>query len=671
MRVTLVQPPNGLHDRQELAPPLGLLTIAAALEEDGVDVALVDMNLRGMRNPAWLADGFYERAVRAIRDTRPDLVGFTSMALESHVGLELARRLKAEDPGVVTLLGGPHFGAIAREALEHYPWVDYVVAGEGEEATAALVRRLRGLSAAPLINVAQRTAGGVTLQRAFKTRESLASLPAPAYHLVDLNAYFTANPQRLLDYEHGRGCIFRCSFCYSPTLWGQGEQAKTIDRIVGELAQQHALGARHLFFVQDNFLNAPQSAKGLLHAIAEARLGLTWNGYGTLPQLTPEILDLLAKSGCQDIFVGVDAVSATAQQAFAKHFFKGWQQLEARLAPALERGVGVTCAFMLDVPGNSSAEAEATLTTALFARALGCGVRLNTLTIYNGTGTDLALADRPRAYNELKPRIMLDAPPLLYDNPFARERPELFPFHNTFHAPETYHGFITRAHLAYALFLRFPQTLVQYVLVDGGTLWGLIDHLASQIGDLTKIDPLYRYQVEWETFMRELPRLSPSCETRSALALERAQLGLSFGASLPPLPVRAEGRIWSLPAAPFTVVNLAYAPETIHGPRRLSEPDAAEQPYLLVREERRIAARPISAEQAASLRGVNAARRGGVPLEATPELLATLAQSGVVPIVPAGAGDPLALVATSGSTPAAVGMGNPVSPIGPSDPVAR
>src|SRR6266536_593966 len=130
MRLTLVQPLNGLHDHFELAPPLGLLSIAAAVEDDGVDVTLVDMNLRGMRNPAWLTGDFYPRAVAVMAATRPDVVGFTSMVLESHVCLELARRIKQADPDVVTVLGGPHFTAIAREALDLYPWIDYVITGE-------------------------------------------------------------------------------------------------------------------------------------------------------------------------------------------------------------------------------------------------------------------------------------------------------------------------------------------------------------------------------------------------------------------------------------------------------------------------------------------------------------------------------------------------------------
>ncbi len=521
MRLTLVQPPNGLYDHAELCPPLGLLTIATAVEEDGVDVSLVDFNLRGQRYPGFLLDRFYENATRAIAATEPDVVGFTSMVVESHVSLELARRIKATDPGVVTVLGGPHFTAIARETLELYPWVDYVVTGEGEAATRSLLRYLAGKAGpSELVNVARRAHGEVILDRVVKPEATLRTLPSPAYHLVDLTHYFTTNPRQLLDYEAGRGCIFRCSFCYSPVHWGQGEQVKGVDRVTGDVLRLRDLGARTLFFVQDNFLNSVAAAKALCHSLAEANTGLTWNCYGTLPQLTADMLDALAAAGCDSVFVGVDAISPTAQQNFAKHFFKGWERLRERLQTCLDRGVVPTCAFMIDFPTEDDTSTNAALQTALLARNLGCGFRLNTLSVYNQTATALALRDRPRTYTEIVPRLLLDTPDVIHENPYAREHPELFPYHSTFLPVPFYERFVTSMSIAFTLYNWFPRTLLSYVVEDNGSLWQLLDHLASQAGDLTVVHPLLRQAEEATLLVRELPRRALSSATRRAFALE-------------------------------------------------------------------------------------------------------------------------------------------------------
>lgn len=638
MRLTLVQPPNGLHDRFELAPPVGLLSIAAVVEDDGVDVTLVDLNLRGMRNPAWLSGDVYPRAVQAIAATNPDVVGFTSMALESHVCLELARRIKQADPQVVTVLGGPHFTAIARETLELYPWIDYVVAGEGEVALRSLLRYLRGRAGAEdLVNVARRDGAGMALRRVLKSMASLAELPFPAYHLVDLNAYFAANPQRVLDYEHGRGCIFRCSFCYSPVQWGQGGQSKAIDRVVDEVARLAALGARHLFFVQDNFLNATAPAVALCRALTDARLPITWNCYGTLPQLTPEVLDALAAAGCIDVFTGVDAVSAAAQRAFAKHFFKGWGPLEGRLRAALNRGVGVTCAFMIDPPLAGHVDTDAALTTALFARALGCGARLNTLTLYNNTPSEIAMRAQPLTYTAIKPQLLLDTPEIIHDNPYARAHPELFPFHNTALPLPLYERFCAGTHIAHELFSSFRRTLVQYVLVDGGSLWTLLDRLVDETGDLSQVHPLQRDRLERDVFIRAVERRPLSRQTRAAFELERAELSLSAdgAAGTATATTRAAGPAQHYRAGRFRVVDLPHAPEAFRPVAPLPEATGAPDPYAVVRVGGHVEYRALSADLAAAARRLRAARWSGVPVELPEAVLAGLTTAGL--IEPAGA----------------------------------
>jgi radical SAM superfamily enzyme YgiQ (UPF0313 family) len=635
MKVTLVQPPNGLHDTFDLAPPLGLLTVAGAIEEQGFEVAVLDLNLEMISDHSWNRADFYDRAVGAIAATGPDVVGFTSMAVESHVCLELARRLKGEDPAVVTVFGGPHFSAMARTALELYPWVDYVITGEGESAMCQLLRRLAGLPPrGDLVNVARRGDGGVDLDRRLKPLDTMAGLPRPAYHLVDLPRNFAKNPLRLLDYEHGRGCIFNCSFCYSPVHWGQGEQVKEVERIVREVAELYALGARHLFFVQDNFPNSKATARSICQALAAARTGMTWNCYATLPHLLPEFLDDLAAAGCRAVFIGVDAVSNTAQKAFGKPFFRGWEKLSERLRGCLDRGMVPTCAFMVDTPGEDHHLTDVTLTTALFARNLGCGIRLNTLTLYNETPSALAAGMQGRTYTNLKPRLLLDTAEPLHDNPFARERPELFPFHNTYLPLPLYRRFVSGMHVAYTLFTSFPRTLLQYVLVDGGSLWGLLDRVADRLGDLTRLPPVMRRPTEREQFLHDFPRLPLSVATRGALELETAELRLGCNQPEPAVAIRSADEVRRYRAAHFKVIDLPGAPREFDRIMPLPAAESPAQPYLLLRQDKRIRYFELDSPLAATLQNINASGNGEV--EVPPAMLGELLQAGVLlPMEPA------------------------------------
>lgn len=558
MRLTLVQPPNGYLDHYDLAPPLGLLSLAAVARDDGVDTALVDFNLRGMTDPGLLAGDFYDTATAMIGRTRPDVVGFTSMALESHVCLELARRLKRQDPGVVVLLGGPHFSAIAREVLTLYPWIDYVIAGEGELPLRSLLRRLRGTATeAGIPNVAYRGNGGVELKRSLKEIGSLDSLPFPAYDQVSLEEYFALNPLRLLNFDSGRGCIFRCSFCYSPGQWGQGEQVKSAARVAEETRRHYDMGARHLFFVQDNLVNSAAGTKELCQALIDADTGMTWNAYATMQRLVPDILDPLAAAGCTELFVGVDAISRQAQLEFGKHFYKGWDVLKRRLQDCLDRGIVPTCAFMIDIPdGDDHTDTDNALLTALLARNLGCGIRLNTLTVYNATGTGKEMADTSRHYTELKPRLLLDTPPIIHRNPFARQHPALFPFHSTVLPPAIYERFVTAMHVAYTLFTGYPRTLLRYAVDDQGSLWTLLTDLADRLGDLTTIDVRQRRPRERAAFRELFPALPVSRRTRDAFDLESAELDVSLAPPRNGIRVRAGDADAHYRAVSYDVVRL-------------------------------------------------------------------------------------------------------------------
>lgn len=530
MRITLVQPPSNRYDTSELAPPLGLVSIAALIREDNVDVSLIDLNLEGLRDPTLFDGDFFAKATALIAKTAPDVVGFTSMALESHVCLELARRLKLMDPSVKVVLGGPHFSATSREMLERYHWIDFVVTGEGEMAVRDLLRKLRtGKSLTDVYNVAYLQGGEFRLQRKEKPFLTLNDLPFPAYDLVDLEAYFALNPYRVLDIENARGCALRCSFCYSQGHWGQGEQVRSVDRVLEDVHRHYELGARHLFFVGDNFVNSKPYAKAVADAIAGANPGITWRCYSTLPQMTDDVAESFAKSGCKYLFFGVDAVSDRSKREYQKSYFRGWPALQNTLARCLDRGMTPTCAFMLSPPDNEDAVAdnEAVLVMATHVYNVGAGVRLNPLTIYARTGIEFGREERPIAYSGIKPRMLLDGHQVIQENEYAKNNPELYPYHRTVGEPSRYDGFIGATHTGFTLLDHFPRTLMQ-AAHEGIALWPMLWEAAAQVDYSEEQRATWRNQ-EAEAFATIAGKKCKSREVADTLAFELAEHRLRRG----------------------------------------------------------------------------------------------------------------------------------------------
>ena len=142
MNVVFVNPPNHRFDVDDLAPPLGLLMLADTVSQIGAHCTIIDLNLDSCREAMPEPRDFYRAYCEPILAFDPDVLCFTSMAINSHVALELGRHLKSLKPSIVTVFGGSHFSSIAADLKRRFWWVDYVNIGAGECSFQRLVSSL-------------------------------------------------------------------------------------------------------------------------------------------------------------------------------------------------------------------------------------------------------------------------------------------------------------------------------------------------------------------------------------------------------------------------------------------------------------------------------------------------------------------------------------------------
>jgi radical SAM superfamily enzyme YgiQ (UPF0313 family) len=130
----------------------------------------------------------------------------------------------------------------------------------------------------------------------------LADSPAPRWDLLAGKNYLFANT-----ICSSRGCPWSCEFCYSSAAgFGRGYRAKPVERVLAEI---RSLGTSHVMFTDDNLLGSPERAGRLFRAMAP--LGLTWHGAVSADVgRHPELLDLMAASGCRSLFIGFETRNA-------------------------------------------------------------------------------------------------------------------------------------------------------------------------------------------------------------------------------------------------------------------------------------------------------------------------------------------------------------------------
>lgn len=298
MTVLLVQPPFDPTDRM---PPLGIACLAAALRVHDYDVKVLDLNLRWTKS--------IDEMVADVRGTDCDVVGLTCWGNTAPFCIEFSRKLKDEDPSIVTILGGEIATFLADDLLK-LGSIDFVVKGEGEET---LVELLDCIDTGGVSNVA-----GIVYQdgdRTVTTVErgpmNLDALPFPAWDLFEsLDVYQKFEPDRVLPLQASRGCVFNCIFCSVIKTWYGTQRRKSPSRLIEEIEYLiNTFGVNCLSFHDDAFALNEGWVKTVCEELIAHNIEVKW-GFNTRPDLmSEELLALLRTAGCSKIFYGIESFS--------------------------------------------------------------------------------------------------------------------------------------------------------------------------------------------------------------------------------------------------------------------------------------------------------------------------------------------------------------------------
>ncbi len=114
-----------------------------------------------------------------------------------------------------------------------------------------------------------------------------------------------------------RGCPFRCNFCSVIKISGRKIRSQSISTTLASLREAKAAGVKTIMFTSDNFNKYPE-AEALLTAMIDERLGLDFFVQcDTQIARQEHLVELLAKAGCFQMFVGVE--SFNRQTLLAAH----------------------------------------------------------------------------------------------------------------------------------------------------------------------------------------------------------------------------------------------------------------------------------------------------------------------------------------------------------------
>ena len=150
-------------------------------------------------------------------DRKPDAIGFSCYIWNFSVVKRLVREFSKLRPDVPVWLGGPEISYEYKKTFEELPEVTGIMSGEGEETFRELLELYvrADSSGENLRKLPVRIVGTATKEGDFGARRPLDLNEIPFYYEDLEEEEKEQGENKILYYESGRGCPFRCSYCLS------------------------------------------------------------------------------------------------------------------------------------------------------------------------------------------------------------------------------------------------------------------------------------------------------------------------------------------------------------------------------------------------------------------------------------------------------------------------
>ena len=371
MRFLLVNPFYPVSENP--SPPLGLAYLAAALRRAGIDVRVLDLVVFPYSR---------EYLAEVIEDFRPHVVGATAVTMSIDEAARVVGDVKSIDPGIFTVMGGPHVSFRARESLEEFTALDACVLGEGEEAVVELCRAVeQGGGFEDVRGLVYREGGEIKAAAPREPGIDVDSLPLPARDLLPLGRYRALG--LAISMTTSRGCPFQCIFCVGRKMVGANVRYRRPKAVVDELEYLAGLGFPQVNVADDLFTANKKHCLGVCDEILARGLTVKWTSFARVDTVSPEVLHKMKEAGCSAVSFGVE----TGNPEIMKTIKKGitLDQVVDAVQMCVDADIIPHASFILGLPGETPETIKETVAFGDRLKEMGVSHGFHLLAPFPGT----------------------------------------------------------------------------------------------------------------------------------------------------------------------------------------------------------------------------------------------------------------------------------------------
>ena len=380
--------PTEIEAFYQLSPPLGLLTISAALRKAGYEVVLIDPQF----------ENNYEEKIKTAVNKGILFVGMSVfMGPNLHNAIKISKYIKSFSPDSLIVWGGPLATSSPDFCLNFTP-VDYVVMGMGESTVVEFAdcvsqgKPLENISHISYQNKSGNVIGGTYFFDGDLDQFEYPDLPIWDYGVKELGR---------IPILSSRGCPRNCAFCYNNTFIGRKKwYPRSAKNVLDEMISwQNYFGLNSFYFIDDNFLVNTKRAVTIINYMIENEMEIS-QVLGHINDFTPAIWELLKKKKISHVGFAIESASIKIQKILHKpinldkviEFFKFLTEIK------IEK---ITSNFMFGLP--SETEQDIAENIAMAVQILDINPKIRTIPmIYTPQPQDDILPQFPQWMNQVQ-----------------------------------------------------------------------------------------------------------------------------------------------------------------------------------------------------------------------------------------------------------------------------
>jgi anaerobic magnesium-protoporphyrin IX monomethyl ester cyclase len=336
MKIVFVQPNVGFKGHTWEALGIGYL------------ISYLKKNYTGKLDVEFYS-GFYdsdEQIISACKNA--DIIGFGCTSPQYKHALNLARQIKTPKNHIT--FGGIHPTVLPELVLKE-ECVDSVAAGEGEKAILQLVKDLAD--------------GRNIRKKRYETDyiTNLDDIPFPDRTAIknerNIMQAFRDEGTRITSMLASRGCPFRCSFCCSRNVWSSETRFRSTNNLLDEMeVLVKDWNVEFLKFSDDTFTVNKQRVIDFCIKKMERKITLPYGANAHINTIDEDLLQYLEKSGCQELWYGVESGSPRILKEM--HKSTNIPKIKEVFKLTKEHGIKTRAYFLLGIPSETIEDIEMT-----------------------------------------------------------------------------------------------------------------------------------------------------------------------------------------------------------------------------------------------------------------------------------------------------------------------